>query len=323
METEFAIGSPVFIGGYPKSGTTLLCSLLDGHEELVVIPEETKFFNRRSSQISNSDYISRFLDEFSAGFGKIIAASSGLRDYRDIKPQIILEAAERYWKTSDRSEKRVLEGIACGIYAALGYSGRKRYWVEKTPRNEAHFQLISTWWPDAKLIVMVRDPRQALTSHRRYQVKRNVNRPKSLGNFISEWNASNQYFKDTKNSGLDSCLLRYEDLVTGKEQMMKNVADFLGIKVTPDLIKPTKAGLTWSGNSSLGAGSIGGHVPREIVENVKLRTAERRLIEYTLGAMMKERGYDVEPPWLHLPEWMLHRKTMTLIQLIGNKIGPE
>jgi protein-tyrosine sulfotransferase len=323
METDPDIGSPVFIGGYPKSGTTLLCSLLDGHKELVVIPEETKYFKRRRSRIANSDYISRFLEEFSAGFGKTIHASSGFRDYRDIKSETILEAAKRYWKTSDRSEKRVLESIAYGIYEALGYSGRRRYWVEKTPRNEANFQLISTWWPDAKLIVVVRDPRQALASHRRYQVKRNVNRPKPLGNFISDWNASNQNFKDAKYSGLDSCLLRYEDLVAGKEKVMKNVADFLGINFTPDLIKPTKAGLTWSGNSSSGAGSIGGYVPREIVENVKLRTTERRLIEYALGSVMTEWGYDTEIPWLHLPMWMLHGKTMALVELIGNKIGPE
>lgn len=32
------LARPVFIVGYPKSGTTLLLSLLDAHPELVVIP---------------------------------------------------------------------------------------------------------------------------------------------------------------------------------------------------------------------------------------------------------------------------------------------
>jgi hypothetical protein len=35
-----------FIAGYPKSGTTLLLSLLDNHPQLVVVPEETLFFDR-------------------------------------------------------------------------------------------------------------------------------------------------------------------------------------------------------------------------------------------------------------------------------------
>src|SRR5215510_14635185 len=36
--------SPVFIGGYPRSGTTLLTSLLDSHSDLLVYPRETQFF---------------------------------------------------------------------------------------------------------------------------------------------------------------------------------------------------------------------------------------------------------------------------------------
>ena len=35
---------PVFIGGHPKSGTSLLRSLVDSHPQLVVYPEETMFF---------------------------------------------------------------------------------------------------------------------------------------------------------------------------------------------------------------------------------------------------------------------------------------
>lgn len=34
----------VIISGYPKSGTTLLQSLLDYHPQLLVFPEEMKYF---------------------------------------------------------------------------------------------------------------------------------------------------------------------------------------------------------------------------------------------------------------------------------------
>ena len=36
----------IFICGYPKSGTTLLLSLLDSHSELLVFPEEIQYFSR-------------------------------------------------------------------------------------------------------------------------------------------------------------------------------------------------------------------------------------------------------------------------------------
>jgi len=35
---------PVFLGGHPKSGTSLLRALLDSHPQLVVYPEESGFF---------------------------------------------------------------------------------------------------------------------------------------------------------------------------------------------------------------------------------------------------------------------------------------
>src|SRR5207244_838837 len=38
------LDAPVFLVGYPKSGTTLLLGLLDGHPELAVVPGETRYF---------------------------------------------------------------------------------------------------------------------------------------------------------------------------------------------------------------------------------------------------------------------------------------
>src|SRR5262245_11056209 len=37
---------PVLLCGYPKSGTTLLLALLDHHPDLLVFPEESRFFTQ-------------------------------------------------------------------------------------------------------------------------------------------------------------------------------------------------------------------------------------------------------------------------------------
>ena len=39
-----------FICGHPKSGTSLLLTLLDSHPQLVVYPEESHFFRRFNDQ---------------------------------------------------------------------------------------------------------------------------------------------------------------------------------------------------------------------------------------------------------------------------------
>lgn len=41
----------LFIGGCPKSGTTLLLALLDGHPQLAVLPEETSYLEDRRESI--------------------------------------------------------------------------------------------------------------------------------------------------------------------------------------------------------------------------------------------------------------------------------
>src|SRR5512139_3164150 len=46
--------SPVFIAGHPKSGTSLLRSVLDSHPELVAYPEESQFFRRYLPKIGQA-----------------------------------------------------------------------------------------------------------------------------------------------------------------------------------------------------------------------------------------------------------------------------
>ena len=49
----------LFLGGCPKSGTTLLLSLLDGHPKLVVVPEETHFLDERPHYLALDSYQAR------------------------------------------------------------------------------------------------------------------------------------------------------------------------------------------------------------------------------------------------------------------------
>src|ERR1035437_9273092 len=49
----------LFIGGCPKSGTTLLLSLLDGHPQLVVLPEETFYLQDRQVYAGLGNYPAR------------------------------------------------------------------------------------------------------------------------------------------------------------------------------------------------------------------------------------------------------------------------
>jgi len=46
-------------------------------------------------------------------------------------------------------------------------------------------------------------------------------------------------------------VIKYEDILTNPEKSMKKLADFIGVKYDPILLKPTLKGKLWLGNSSL------------------------------------------------------------------------
>ena len=49
----------LFIGGAPKSGTSLLMSLLDNHPQLIVLPEETFYLEDRHKFLALNGYEAR------------------------------------------------------------------------------------------------------------------------------------------------------------------------------------------------------------------------------------------------------------------------
>ena len=55
-QTElFSFKGNVFLGGCPKSGTTLFLSLLDGHPDLLVFPVELDLFHKVIPKVGASD----------------------------------------------------------------------------------------------------------------------------------------------------------------------------------------------------------------------------------------------------------------------------
>ena len=59
------LNNPVFICGAPRSGTTLLSNLLDGHSELLVLPSEThilQYFKAYQGEARKTFFLRDYLD---------------------------------------------------------------------------------------------------------------------------------------------------------------------------------------------------------------------------------------------------------------------
>ena len=246
---------PVFICGHPKSGTSLVRSILDSHPQLIVYPEETAFFRRflplakgkpfeRQITLAEETLIHFFTWNQSnpppsqAGFPD--------RDYSYISYESVRDAMIQFLHQDFRDERDFLSAAVMAFGHVRGQSIENSLrWVEKSPYNEFYAQEIFSWWPDARCIHVVRDPRDNFIS---YQQKHPNWSPEF---FTANWKRSSQSGLNNRDKyGSKSVLLiRYEDLVNEPSKRIQEIMAFLGIDWDPSLITPTRAGTQWQGNS--------------------------------------------------------------------------
>jgi hypothetical protein len=308
---------PIFICGHPKSGTTLLVALLDSHPQLIVYPNETFFFRGFVPEMRKRD-----LDE------KITLAQRYLLHYFEQgwsvaeKQDSILQSQDQYFidyvKTClalfeevDTNGMRHDGDLLSAAILAYGQvhgkiTAETNYWTEKTPYNEHFAQMIFDWWPDARCIHIVRDPRDNFLTYQR------KHHGLSAEDFSVGWNSSlNAGIQNQKKYGKDHYhLLRYEDLTIEPESTLQELISFLGIQDDNVLRIPTSDGNPWAGNSQFGDKFQGissrpvGRWKREL-DGKKVN-----IIESLCADLMSQEGYEFElnsklKSIFHLWSWRL------------------
>lgn len=121
-------------------------------------------------------------------------------------------------------------------------------WVEKTPDNAYCFPRIHRMFPKAKMLIMMRDPRAVFSAH--LELARKTGRPFSAINPIRGWLQTAALLRSREPLLESSLLVQFEKLAEDPETETRRIAAFLGIPWDESLMKPTKAGQTWGGNSA-------------------------------------------------------------------------
>jgi tetratricopeptide (TPR) repeat protein len=122
-----AVAGHVFLLGFPRSGTTLLGQVLDGHPGIVTLDERETL----------ADAAEAFLEP-----------ADGLQRLAEAAPAEIDRLRSAYWG-------RVAK-------AGLGLDGK--VFVDKLPLNTLGLPLIARLFPQAKVVFMRRDPRDVVLS---------------------------------------------------------------------------------------------------------------------------------------------------------------
>ena len=243
-----------FAAGQAKSGTTLLIALLDGHPQLLVLPEETAYFptalNKyekfgRRSQVDymTKEALSRVLFGGPPEWEKT--------DYAHFPTEQFRERFEAAAFDPNNVEKDLLVLLMESYAEVLGIPLDSIVrWVEKTPANRRFIPQILERFPQTKFLITMRDPRAILAAQIALERTRKT-REFSVYYCVSHWLQAGQLALRAQRKEISGIVIRYEDLVADSAAPMQGVCDFLEISFDRNVVlTPTKAGKFWAGNSA-------------------------------------------------------------------------
>jgi hypothetical protein len=211
--------APVFVVGGPRSGTTLLSAMLAAHSAFDCGPE-THFLSRWSRMAQSER--ERILDSGDWPERATTYVCSLSLGKQPIYPMYQLQREEvRAWMAvRPPSLATMLESLTAQRAARNG----ARRWVEKTPRHLEVPELITETWPRARIVRIVRDPRDAAVS----LTKVPFGTPSQLTNLsvLARMNeAAADFYRDS-----DAALtVRYEDLVAQPEHELRRICEFVDV----------------------------------------------------------------------------------------------
>ena len=243
-----------FIAGQAKSGTTLLAALLDGHPELLVLPQETAYFPTALIKYGRRGRRAQFDYLTTESFSRVLFGGEPKwrgHEYTDFPQQKFLETFERAAFDPANAERDLLVLMAESYAASLAIplDGIKR-WVEKTPANRDHVAAIFSRFPHAKLLVTIRDPRAILATQIALEKTRETKRF-SVYYVIAHWRVAAKLARRVRDGEISGLVVPFEQLITDPSMSMQKVCDYLEIAFDPRVVlQPTKVGQLWSGNSA-------------------------------------------------------------------------
>jgi len=199
----------IWVGGMPRSGTTLMRAILDVHPD-VRCGEETRVIPR-VLMARKSIKASRNMKENVFGEGDLLLSEGNYVD----------EAAKRF----------VLE-----IIEKHGPIARRL--CNKDPFALKYMTELSKWYPNSKFIYMIRDGRSVAHSIITRKVTITGYDLSSYPDVIGKWDAANSLmWEQCKALGPQYCMpVHYEHLVLEKEVVLRAIAKFLNLEWNDALV---------------------------------------------------------------------------------------
>lgn len=192
-------GGHVFVLGFPRSGTTLLEVVLEGHPQVVSLEESESLM----------DGIREFMRQ-PEDLDRLLRAPAATLD----------ELRESYWRH----------------VAQAGLEVRGKIFVDKNPLDTLKLPLIARLFPSARILIACRDPRDVVLScfRHRFRMSAPMYELLTLEGAAAYYDAVMRVLLECMRIlPLETCLVRHEDVVSAFTREMHRICEFLKLQWLP------------------------------------------------------------------------------------------
>ncbi len=314
MELNFF--KPVFILGPGNCGYNLFSSLLDDHDELLIMPFTFSFYSKAplilkdEKNIKNiKNYILRKtkFTIYKSGYHKL---ENPFRDdnniFQDLSKfnlQIFEKNFEKFFESNLINRKNILIATYISYAIAIGKDLKKiKFFFIDSMYNDNTEEIINDF-QDAKFIYLMRDPRETFLSQSHYFFNKMHsmtsirNKPKNLYFQILKKNLSTSYnmLKKLKsNRSIDLKVVKFEDIHLNKEKIMREISNKYNFEFNKILLETTIFG-----NKAISVSSFSTKLISGVSENRLMRYKKKLsflnlvLIERIFFNTIKNNNYDI------------------------------
>ena len=225
---KVALPGPIFVVGHPRSGTTLLASMLGRHPDIASTPE--------SLYLSQARYDMR--DVFGTTPAQIAQRIMRTPMRHLAESEIALTAAlTKAQAAGSKLDQRNVFAIVLNAYRIAHHKPRI---LEKSPWHMRHIDELLAWFPDARILWIIRDGRGNVASLQKVPWATHDARI-----LAGQWVRNVALALDSESRANGAVLrVRFEDLVRDPVGIMPAILAHIGVKPSDTVFDHSQAATT-------------------------------------------------------------------------------
>ena len=285
---------PIIMIGAERSGTTLVMAMLGCHPRIAV-PEVVWYYSRFRPYLFTYGDLNKEANFRTLAEEMVFGLKTPFWGMK-INPRLIVD------EIISLAPERSFAGIYCAMFQKFSeVSGDKPRWGEKTPYNLFFVKEILEDFPNAQFIFITRDGRDSSADYLESSFG-----PTNIFCAAEIWKMGQNAVKPWREKLSPSQWIdvKYEDLVSNPEPVLKNLCDFLQEDYHTDMLDFYKTDLAKARGATKDHKPLGHAVSDRYIGIYKnlLSLRDQRIFAAVAGQELSEAGYSCEVEPLQLSE---------------------